>query len=360
MNPNTLEPAATANTADAVAKSTSKNIVVFSDGTGQEGGEGFNTNVYKLFNMCEDRTARQVTFYDRGLGTGWRKLTGQAFGAGISNNIKECYSFIFDNYNAGDQIFMFGFSRGATTVRSLSSFIHLFGILPRSRPELVEQAYDIYKRQSTRDVEADKFVKRHHNMWTKIRFLGVWDTVAALGVPIKGLNVLVEQIPGMQHRYQNLTMSQSVEHGRHALAVDDERKIFHPVLWDPEIEDYQTMEQVWFCGMHTDVGGGYPEHQLSDTPLIWIVSEAAKQGLRIYPKHKVKVEPDPNGKMHDSRGGPLSRLYRRRVRSWDVARHGKPLVHPSVLKRTRDTNNTDTGYEPWILQMEFDEWSDSQ
>ena len=106
-----------------------KNIVVFSDGTGQEGGKGTNTNVYKLFNMVLDRSPEQIAFYDRGLGTGWRKITGNAAGRGISKNIRECYEFIFENYAAGDQIYLFGFSRGATTVRSLSGFIHLFGIL---------------------------------------------------------------------------------------------------------------------------------------------------------------------------------------------------------------------------------------
>ena len=89
-----------------------KNIVVFSDGTAQEGGRGRNTNVYKLFNMVEDRTERQIAFYDRGLGTGWRKFSGNVFGAGISKNILECYQFIFENFSAGDQVFLFGFSRG--------------------------------------------------------------------------------------------------------------------------------------------------------------------------------------------------------------------------------------------------------
>ena len=112
---------------------------------GQEGGKGANTNIYKIFNVIEDRTAKQISFYDRGLGTGWRKLSGNVAGAGISKNILECYTFIFENYEAGDQIYLFGFSRGAATVRSLSSFIHYFGILPKSRHELVKQAYKIYK-----------------------------------------------------------------------------------------------------------------------------------------------------------------------------------------------------------------------
>ena len=112
----------------------SKNIVIFSDGTGQEGGEGNNTNVYKLFNMVEDRTPQQVAFYDPGLGSGWRKVTGNVGGMGITRNIQQCYRFIFDHFVAGDKIFLFGFSRGAATIRSLSSFIHYFGILPKSRP----------------------------------------------------------------------------------------------------------------------------------------------------------------------------------------------------------------------------------
>ncbi|MCL4280413.1 MAG: DUF2235 domain-containing protein, partial [Ignavibacteriaceae bacterium] len=242
-----------------------KNIIVLSDGTGQEGGEGNNTNVYKLFNLLEDRTDNQITFYDRGLGTGFRKITGNISGMGISQNIYECYQFIFDNYKAQDNIFLFGFSRGATTVRSLSAFIHLFGILPKSRPELIKKAYKIYKIEDSveRKKTADDFVAKHHNQWTKIKFLGVWDTVDALGLPIKSLSTLVDWFPFFRHKYHNLTLSESVEHARQALAIDDERLTFHPKIWDKEIKSYQTMKQVWFSGMHTDVGGGYKEQDLS-------------------------------------------------------------------------------------------------
>ena len=115
----------------------SKNIVVFSDGTGQEGGKGANSNVYKLFNMVLDRSSEQIAFYDRGLGTGWRKITGSAAGMGISKNILECYKFIFENYEAGDQLYLFGFSLGSTTVMSLAAFIHCFGIFTKSCIELI-------------------------------------------------------------------------------------------------------------------------------------------------------------------------------------------------------------------------------
>ncbi len=334
-----------------------KNIVVFSDGTGQEGGKGTNTNVYKLFNMVLDRSPEQIAFYDRGLGTGWRKITGNAAGRGISKNIRECYEFIFENYAAGDQIYLFGFSRGATTVRSLSGFIHLFGILPRSRSELIKQAYKIYRKNDRKEREdaARAFVEQHHTIWCKIKFLGVWDTVAALGVPIKSVDVFIDKIPFLRHRFHDLRLSQSVEHAYHALGIDDERKTFHPTLWDPETAEGQTMKQVWFCGMHTDVGGGYPEQELSDIALEWMIQMAEKHGLKIYPRHKVKVDGDADGTMHDSRGSPLTRLYRRKVRSWHTKTHGKPRIHESVQKRTLNRHNEkDPPYKPWILDGSYD------
>lgn len=342
-----------------------KNIVVLSDGTGQEGGRGHDTNVYKLFNMLEDRTDKQIVFYDQGLGTGWRKITGSISGMGISQNILECYQFIFDHYRAGDRVFLFGFSRGAATVRSLSSFIHLFGILPQSRSELIKRAYRIYKirNRARRNQKAAEFVRRHHTMWCRIRFLGVWDTVAALGIPIKSLNILLDKIPFFRHRFQDLSLSRSVEHARHALAIDDERLTFHPVLWNKQLTDYQTMKQVWFGGMHTDVGGGYPEQNLSDIPLIWMTSEAQQHGLRLYSGHKVTLSPDPDGVMHDSRSGLIGRLFRRRIRSWNADERGRPSVHESVLMRTLNRKNQAVPpYSPWILQTEYavEPWPASQ
>ncbi len=335
----------------------SKNILVFSDGTGQEGGIRHDTNIYKLFNMVEDRTERQVAFYDRGLGTGWRKITGNVAGRGISKNIKECYHFIFNHFSAGDRIFLFGFSRGATTVRSLSSFIHLFGVLPKSRPELIQRAYSIYKisDRDKRNSRAQEFVKRHHTMWCRITFLGVWDTVAALGVPIKFISVLLDKIPFYRHRFQDLTLSESVEHARHALAIDDQRLTFHPTVWEGPLKEHQTMKQVWFGGMHTDVGGGYREQGLSDITLGWMVREAQSHGLLIYPRHAVEIRPSENGHMHDSRGTPLTKVYRRKVRTWDSDKLGKPVIHESALLRTRNRQNQESPkYAPWIKELAHD------
>jgi uncharacterized protein (DUF2235 family) len=341
-----------------------KNIVVFSDGTGQEGGaDDPNTNVYKLFCMIEDRTENQVSFYDRGLGTGWRKLTGNAAGVGITENILECYQFIFDHFEADDQIYLFGFSRGATTVRSLSSFIHFFGILPKSRPELIKEAYKIYKKRPPKNASKKKaeewekrrknFILQNRTMWTRIKFLGVWDTVAALGVPFKGLDALVDRIPIFKHEYHDLHLSENVDYARHALAIDDERKTFKPELWEKKIRFGQDMKQVWFCGMHTDVGGGYKEQELSDIALQWMVQEAKEHGLLIYSKHDVKPNPDPYGKMHDSRGGRISWLYRQKVREWDYESRDKPVVHKSVkIRKENRANKLEAEYRPWILERD--------
>jgi len=343
-----------------------KNIVVFSDGTGQEGGKGNNTNVYKLFNEVLDRSPKQIAFYDRGLGTGWQKFTGNMAGMGISKNIQECYRFIFDNYESGDyesrdKIFLFGFSRGAATVRSLSSFIHYFGILPKARPELIEQAYEIYEigDKEQRKAKADAFIARHHTMWCNIEFLGVWDTVAALGVPFKGLDLIVDRIPFFKHSFHDFRLSESVVHARHALAIDEERLSFHPTLWDPELHEGQTMKQVWFCGVHTDVGGGYPEIELSEIALDWMRREAKECGLKIYNERKLAGNAD--GKMHDSREG-ISRYLRRKVRSWPSDTHGDPRIHTSVLERKRNPQNEmEPAYKPWILDgspdYDIEPWS---
>lgn len=337
-----------------------KNIVIFADGTSMKGGEGHNSNVYKLFNMVENRTSKQVVFYDPGLGTGFRKLSGTLFGSGFSRNIIDCYKEIHRIYEAGDEIFLFGFSRGAATVRSLSGFIDQFGILPRSRPDLIKKAYKIYKtaRRDKMERRAKEFIKKHHTMWTRIRFLGVWDTVAALGIPYRGLDLLLDRF--FRHRFHSFELSPGVDFARHAIAIDDERKTFHPVLWDQlsqAARPWQNMKQVWFCGSHTDVGGGYAECGLSNIALTWMVHEAAQAGLRIYPGAPILEEINPasacnvEGVMHNPSKGLVGSLFRRKKRDWDHDRNGPLIVHESVLQRRRNRDNTEAPvYVPDILQ----------
>jgi uncharacterized protein (DUF2235 family) len=337
-----------------------KNIVILSDGTGQEGGktEGRSSNVYKLFNMLEDRTDNQIVFYDPGVGTGVRKLTGNVGGMGISRNIKEAYAFLVEHFQADDRIYLVGFSRGAATVRSLSSFIDHFGILPRSRPDLIKKAYSIYKKRSkvSLDERARSFVGRHHTMWARIRFMGCYDTVAALGVPWAPASVVLDRIPLFQHRFHDLRLCASVETAVQALAIDDERKTFHPLLWDAEHLDYQSVHQVWFTGMHTDVGGGYREHGLSDIALVWLTNQAVDAGVAIYPDHEVRIAEDASAKMHNSRGSGMKKLFRHGVRSWDARRSDKPIIHGSVQARVDigpGLQHNDA-YQPWIVELDHE------
>lgn len=337
-----------------------KNIVVFSDGTGQKGGVNFNTNVYKLFNMVEDRTKRQVAFYDPGCGTDMRKISGNIAGRGFSKNLLDCYHFIYQNFEAEDEIFLFGFSRGAATVRSLSGFIHLFGILPKCREDLVRKAFRIYqiKDKKKRAAKAKELINANSTMWCKIKFLGVWDTVAALGIPLKWASYLLDRF--VPHRFHSYDLSDSVQFARHALAIDDERKTFHPTLWDPLPENAgrDRMKQVWFCGVHTDVGGGYKEEELSNISLSWMIHEATEKGLLMYTagepyKRFESSILDVNGRMHDEQRGFPGKLFRRLQRSWNVETHGNPCIHESVKQRIKNNNNlNDPAYTSWILKNE--------
>lgn len=334
-----------------------RNIVIFSDGTGQEGGVGSNTNIYKIFNQIEARSDNQIAFYDQGLGTDGKLITGNAFGRGFSQNMLDCYRFLFENYKSGDRIFLFGFSRGAATVRSLTGFLHLFGILPKSRADLIEEAFEIYKMRNLkkRDIAAKKLIKAHHTMWTKVRFLGVFDTVAALGFPYKSISSIIDRF--YQHKFHNFDLSPCVEYARQALAIDDERKTFHPLPWtkyDGETPD--KIKQVWFCGAHTDCGGGYPEHGVSDIAMGWMIQQAMEYGLRLYPDRETHftIKEDINDDLHDERASFFGKIYRRAVRDWNEEVNGPLVIHESVTERKLDRNNENNPYDPWILKRDYE------
>lgn len=336
-----------------------KNIVIFSDGTGQKGGVNNNTNVYKLFNMIEDRTNRQIAFYDPGLGTNGEGIAGLIGGKGFSRNILDCYKFLFENFQADDHVYLFGFSRGAATVRSLSGFIHLFGILPISRPDIIEDAFDIYKisNKKKREENAKTFIAKHHTMWCKIKFVGVFDTVAALGLPNKWLSSLLDKV--FPHKFHSFDLSDSVEFARHALSIDEERKTFLPTLWNKLGDDQQKdrLKQVWFCGVHTDVGGGYKEEELSNFSLRWMINEATSKGLIIYEKAPayqrfLKAEQNIDGIMHNELAGLVGKLFRKQRRFWDEKTHGSLFIHESVLNRKKNQANlADPAYSSWILEF---------
>ena len=333
-----------------------KNIVVFSDGTRCDGGTKFNSNVYKTFNLIKDRSKEQIAYYDKGLGTGWNKVSGALFGGGITKNIINCYRFIFEHYEDGDKIFLFGFSRGAATMRSLSGFIHLFGILPKSRPELIIRALKIYKCKDMgkRKQEAAEFLSKNKNMWCNIEFLGVWDTVASLGFPNKTLDFMVTLAPFFRHKFHDFSVSESVKHAYHALALDEHRQAFSPLMFNNTGSETQTVKQVWFCGSHSDVGGGYASTGLSDITLVWMLDMATKYGLTLYDNTRVVIRQNVNGIIHDESKVFPSKLLRRKQRRWQLGDSQRPCIHESVLERASKHSREGALYQPWILAHEYD------
>ena len=310
-----------------------KNVVIFSDGTGQGASMPGDelTNVSKLWHATKDvDQARQITSYDAGLGAPdpdwWRwgyNLVSRATGLGISRNIKDCYRALVEFYQPGDRIFLFGFSRGAYTVRSVGGVLSLCGIPSRgaggrsprtdaaAREALVEEAVEkVYKHYGN----DEKTRKERLDLGAKYRalyasdpavpyFIGVWDTVRALGIP--GSSGLVV----WRHAFHDASLNPRVRYARHALAIDEDRQTFAPELWDetketPEDEARGRIKQVWFPGVHSDIGGGYAETGLSDLALDWMVKEAtAVEHPLLVDMTRLNLRPSFKGEQHSERTG---------------------------------------------------------
>ena len=225
-----------------------KNIVLCSDGTGNRGGKGHGTNVWRLYHALDlAPSANQVAFYDDGVGTEDFKLArglGGAIGWGLSRNIRELYTFLVRNYDPGDRIYLFGFSRGAFTVRSLGGLIHHCGVVDRRQSnddewidERVKEAYHHYHEahNNPRHTAAEDFKSRYDVTVGKakevpIKFVGVWDTVDAVGLPFDELTAALDEV--VRVKFHDRGPPGNVEYAYHALAIDDERHTFHPVMWE--------------------------------------------------------------------------------------------------------------------------------
>lgn len=302
-----------------------KNIVICSDGTWnkREDGSDRNTNVARFHDALEDNSAEQCKKYDPGIGTGMWKYVGGATGLGISDNIKQCYEYLVDNHAEGDTIFLFGFSRGAYTVRSLAGFIYRCGILHKSAKDRIDEAYEYYRKQ---DLEAQENIKKTVATTGNVHMIGVWDTVGALGIPVNWLN----NFNPFLHKFHNTSLNKAVKFAYHAIAIDESRKNFSPTLWDDKAADGQTIEQIWFAGSHSDIGGGYPERDLSDITLNWMISKARKQGLKFKPGYANKIKPDPYGYLHNAREG-INMLYFKKLR--EISKEKKSNLYETVAKR---------------------------
>jgi uncharacterized protein (DUF2235 family) len=381
-------------------------IIVLSDGTGNSAAKVWRTNVWRVFEFLDLTDSEQVAKYDDGVGSSSFKplaFLGGAFGWGLKRNVIDLYKFICRNYQAasdkhrtGSEIYAFGFSRGAFTVRMLIGLILSQGLVPyRSEADLdgrAKAAYRAFRGERFHSVLGVERIFR--KLWNalvaffdrvfgreaytsadnkpvpSIEFVGVWDTVAAYGLPIE------EMTRGVSRWIWPLelptrTLDPRVRRACHALALDDERTTFHPVLWNeksekPPLPDKdgklwlrdERISQVWFVGAHSNVGGGYPDDALAYIPLYWMMEEARARGLRF------KVPPadpdafkraasarDKDGRQYDSRSG-LAGYYRygpRKIadlghmrvshQEGDYVEIEVPKIHETALLRLRSGGN---------------------
>jgi len=379
-----------------------KRIILLSDGTGNSAAKVWRTNVWRVFESLELSGSEQVAFYDDGVGTSSflpLAILGGAFGWGLKRNVLDLYKFLCRNYSSDeDEIFAFGFSRGAFTIRVLVGLVMNQGLVTYdSEAELdrkIRASYRAFRMQkfnSKLGLEAPFrwlwhcFVPATHDATERpvkrIRFLGLWDTVAAYGLPVE------EMMRGIS-RYlfplelPDRCLDPKVERACHALSLDDERTTFHPVLWDESNESQPSVDgerytrnerisQVWFAGVHANVGGGYPDDSLALVSMNWIMSEAAASGVQF--KRAPNADPDAiihaqstqdkDGRLYDSRSG-IGGYYRYGPRKLvdlckmilstdprDRVVMQRPKIHASVFDRIKAGAHL---YAPIGLPQEYE------
>jgi Uncharacterized alpha/beta hydrolase domain (DUF2235) len=326
-----------------------KKIVFCADGTWAHPQspalvEDADTNVYKLY-KCLAYTATQATFYDDGVGAGgnlFRHLLGGAIGQGLFQKVKDGYTAIAHVYDPNDTIYIFGFSRGAYTARSLAGMIAICGLPTKPfDTNFVETAFQAY-RDSTQRSSLLATLTSYSLFDAKITCVGVWDTVGSLGIPIDPFG-----IDDAIYGFLDTKLHPDVLNAFHAVSIDERRREFPPTLWTPPFAVGQTVEQMWFAGVHSDVGGGYSQSGLSDVTLNWIL----KSALACDPANPLELV-DPNtGYLTVEPKNSLDQTHE----SWNLL-WGFP--HRRSVPQTADIANSveiritqDLNYRPQNLQL---------
>src|SRR5215510_8740779 len=352
-----------------------KNIVICADGTGNTTIKGRGTNVFKLYEAVDQIGHRykpgltpQVALYHDGVGTEsvkWLRLLTGATGWGLSRNVKQLYGELARCYAPGDKIFLFGFSHGAFTIRTLAGLINACGILDLSKYDTnadfdrgIDRAYAEYRKQynswltslfhRTRKLDAARVAELRRQFSVRvpefepgakgklIEFMGVWDTVDAVGLPVRAADFVNTVI--YNFKFPDRTLNTSVAHACHALALDEERESFKPVLWnEAATTEPGRIEQVWFAGVHSNVGGGYPRQGMSLVALDWMLVHAQNAGLRMQALDReiIKGHASVDDKLYDPRAG-AGLFY-----SWGPRKIGElceangvaPKIHLTAIER---------------------------
>ncbi|MBD3677725.1 MAG: DUF2235 domain-containing protein [Rhodobacteraceae bacterium] len=294
--------------------------------------EGYETNAgitYKL--LSEVASAKHVSVrYEAGVQwRSWRHALDVVEGRGINRQIRRVYGFLASRYRPGDRIFLFGYSRGAYAVRSLAGLIDTVGLLKREHATVrnIRQAYRHYQLESDREV-ITAFHNAHCHPKVMIEMVGLWDTVKALGLRLP----FVWQWTEAEHLFHNHQLGPSIRHGFHALAMDETREAYAPVLWDCPEGWHGDVEQMWFRGTHGDIGGqlfGFNEARpLANIPLVWMLEKAERSGLPLPPGWRSRFPQDPAVPSAGStRGwGKLFLARKRRV----IGQDRSEVIHPSA------------------------------
>ena len=298
----------------------SKKLIICCDGTWNRPEKQGKDNKYSVTNVLklmrairtnDDDGCHQVTYYDTGVGTDrgvYDKYVGGLLGLGLSSHVKKAYRFLANNYEEGDDLYFFGFSRGAYTVRVLGAMVGAVGLL---HPKDLANLPEVFSYFRTPPHERERSPYHHfvinelNPRYAPIKFLGVWDTVGALGVPIPMLKWATRRRVG----FFNAGLGDHIEYAYHALAIDEKRRPFAPNLWTKvDVRDDRSPRtkdvcQVWFPGVHSDVGGGNKDWRLSDEALHWMIKRAEDCGLAFEPQLLPPEEDAPvrfAGKLEES------------------------------------------------------------
>jgi uncharacterized protein (DUF2235 family) len=337
-----------------------KRIAIFLDGTWNDTGD--NTNVWRLKSLCANYSQdglAQRNYYDRGVGG----FVGGMFGKGLGNNVREAYEWLISEYSPGDEIFIFGFSRGAFTARSLAGVITKCGLLKPGAPLGVSQLYERVKRstESTiwkliakekegtlKEVSIEERWMLKYSQNINIKMVAVWDTVGALGIPAFNINGISRSTFGFLHTGLRIP----IENAYHALAIDEHRKSFSPTLWTvkdttkAKPRELSSVEQRWFVGAHANIGGGYHSDQLAQRPLLWIMSKAQRLGLAFRDEVILDGE-DIEAPISDSRREFLYGVYPLVTRPLYRSIGAPPVRNDDALESTVNETIDASVFERW-------------
>lgn len=325
----------TVQTAPAAARRGPVDHVIILDGTlstldmGQEGNAAL---LYYLLTKGPRSAARNVYYEPGQQWEGWRNGLNIIEGRAINPQIRRAYGWLASHYQPGDRIYLFGYSRGAFAVRSLAGAIDRVGLLRREHATErgVRTAFRHYQRQP-KGASAQEFVRRFCHPQTTVQMIGVWDTVKALGMRFPWFLARPKGV----HLFHDYRLGSHILHGYQALALNETRTVFAPVLWDSRLNPQSRVEQVWFSGAHGDIGGNIGRfaqcRPLANIPLVWMLEKAESTGLVLPEGWRDLYPTDPNAPMVGTLRGFGLWFFWRRKRV--VGRDPSESLHPTVAMR---------------------------